>query len=194
MTDPAPAPRPAHADRKPLSGNIRLGAVIALAIAAALITWLIVKDDDDDGNGSAAAVPEATTPRDLRTFAGTVDIPVYWAGTRSGSTYELTETDKGNIFVRYLPQGVKVGDRRPNYTTIGTYPYKDAYSTLQKVGARKGSRLQRVPGGGIVVVSSQNPKSVYMAFPRQNYQVEIYDPSAQRALRLATSGRVSPIL
>ncbi len=114
-------------------------------------------------------------------------------GARSGFTYELTETKNGNIYVRYLPRGVAVGVRR-DYTTIATYPYRAAYRTLQQLGTRKGSRVRRAPGGGIVVVSEQNPKSVYMAFPRQPYQVEVYDPSARRALRLATSGRVSPVL
>jgi hypothetical protein len=195
MTDPTPAPRPAGSNgHTQLSGNIRVGAVIALAVAAALITWLIVKDNDDNDGGSGSARPEATSLRDLRAFAGTKDIPVYWAGPRAGYTYELTETDKGNIFIRYLPKGVEVGNRRPVYTTIGTYPYADAYSTLQEVGSREGSRVRRIPGGGIVVVSDQNPKSVYLAFRRQDYQVEVYDPSAKRALSLATSGRVSPIL
>ena len=78
--------------------------------------------------------------------------------------------------------------------TISTYPYRGAYRTLQQLGTRQGSRVRQVPGGGIVVVSEQNPKSVYMAFPRQPYQVEVYDRSARRALRLATSGRVSPVL
>jgi len=53
--------------------------------------------------------------------------------------------------------------------------------------------VRRVAGGGIVVVSSQSPKSVYLGFPGQDYQVEVYDPSARRALRLATSGRVRPV-
>jgi hypothetical protein len=43
------------------------------------------------------------------------------------------------------------------------------------------------------VVPSQNPRSAYIAFPRQDYQVEVYDPSPARALRLATSGRVAPV-
>ena len=120
------------------------------------------------------------------------DVPVHWAGARSGFTYQLTETKNGNIYVRYLPRGVAVGARR-DYTTIATYPYRAAYRTLQQLGTRKGSRVRRAPGGGIVVVSEQNPNSVYMAFPGQPYQVEVYDPSARRALRLATSGRVNRV-
>jgi hypothetical protein len=195
MTDPTSGTRtPTSASGGARSGNFRLGAVIALAVAAALIAWLLLKNDDDSNSSSKKAIPEATTARDLRAFAGTVDVPVYWAGQEPGDTYELTQTDKGNIFIRYLPKGARVGDKRPNFTTIGTYPYKNAYETLQKVGSHKGSRVTRIAGGGIVVVSDKNPKSVYMAFPKQDYQVEVYDPSPARALRLATSGRVSPII
>jgi hypothetical protein len=167
--------------------------VIALALAAAAIAWLIVKDDDDDG-GPATTGPEAATPQDLREFSDTADIPVYWAGPRPGFTYELTETAEGNIYVRYLPKDVEVGDRRPRFTTIGTYPDPNAYSTLRMVAADEGRRVRRIPGGGIVVPSAENPKSVYLAFRGQDYQVEVYDPQPKRALSLATSGRVSPVL
>lgn len=201
MTDPAPGRPPAgSAERRALGGNIRLGAVIAVAAAIALVGWLIAKSGDDEKPEKRQARPappvqtaRAVSRRGLRAFARTADVPVHWAGARSGFTYELTETKDGNIYVRYLPKGVAVGARRA-YMTISTYPYRGAYRTLQQLGTRQGSRVRRVPGGGIVVVSEQNPKSVYMAFPRQPYQVEVYDPSARRALRLATSGRVSPVL
>src|SRR6476661_4248849 len=143
MTDPTPVPGPVSEPRSGPSGNFRLGAVIAVAIAAAFVAWLLIKNDDN-GSSAKRATPEATTPRDLRTFAGTVDIPVYWAGTRPNTTYELTQTSKGYIYIRYLPKGVQIGDRRPNFTTIGTYPYKNAYGTLQKAGTRKGARVQRI--------------------------------------------------
>src|SRR3954452_23185857 len=101
MTDPAPGPGPTSETSPGRTGEIRLGAVIALAVAAALIVWLIVKHDDNDSKPARQAVPEATSPAGLRSFAGTVPMPVYWAGTRPHTTYELTRTDSGNIFVRY---------------------------------------------------------------------------------------------
>jgi len=192
MTDPTPGSGSAGAaGRGRLPANIRIGAVLAVAAAAAVIVWLIVKDDG--GGSKCGTAARAAAPRDLRAFAESESIPVYWAGPRPGFTYELTETAKCNVYIRYLPCGVEIGDRRPDYTTIGTYPYKNAYSTLQALGTRTGTRVRRVAGGGIVVVSSQSPKSVYLGFPGQDYQVEVYDPSARRALRLATSGRVRPV-
>src|SRR3954470_11056586 len=126
MTEPAPGPSASGDDgRWSLLDGVRLGAVIAVVAAAAVVAWLILKDDDD-GEQCGNAVPRASTPQDLRSFAQTVDIPVYWAGTRPGVTYELTETPRCNVYIRYLPRGVEVGNRRPDYTTIGTYPYKNA--------------------------------------------------------------------
>lgn len=195
QTEPQPGPS-APQPRTPTPGGprrLRLGAVVAIVVVVAVGAWLLLRDGDgDSSNGSS--LPSAATASDLRELAGGKDIPVYWAGARPGFSYELTETDKGNIFIRYLPPGVKIGDRRPNFLTIGTYPYENAYETLLKAGARPGASMKRIAGGGIVVTSEQNPKSVYLALPKQNYQVEVYDPSPARAQRLATSGRVRPIL
>jgi len=37
------------------------------------------------------------------------------------------------------------------------------------------------------------PTSAYLAFPGSDFQIEVYHPSAARALRLATSGQVAPV-
>jgi hypothetical protein len=175
-----------------LPAGLRPGAVVAIALAIAVGVWLIVRDGDED-RACAGAAPRAATAQDLRAFAGTAPVPVYWAGPRGGHTYELTETAQCNLFVRYLPDGVSAGDKRPNFTTVGTYPYDDAYETLQALGSRSGSTARRAADGGILVFSDRNPRSVYMAFPRQDYQVEVYDRSPRRALRLALR-RVRPVL
>jgi hypothetical protein len=49
-----------------------------------------------------------------------------------------------------------------------------------------------VSGGGLAVYSRTQPNSVYVAFPRGNVQIEVYDPSAPRARRLARGGQVRP--
>jgi hypothetical protein len=60
---------------------------------------------------------------------------------------------------------------------------------LEKV---EGGRGIQVPGGGLALVDEKYPKSVHLAFPNVNYQVEVFDPSPKRALAVATSGQVRP--
>jgi hypothetical protein len=43
------------------------------------------------------------------------------------------------------------------------------------------------------VWSQNRPQSVFMAFPRSDLQIEIYDTSAARARSLAITGAVQPI-
>jgi hypothetical protein len=191
MPDPtAPIP-PADIPRLPGgAGRLRLGAVAAVAVGAALVTWLLVSDDDSSDSGSSGA--RAASVGELRDFAASLSRPVYWAGARPGDTYELT-ANRGNVFVRYLPRGVNVGDRRPDFTTVGTYPYKRAYSRWLRAANSRGEQPKLIPRGGIAVISERSRKSVFLAFPKRDYLVEVFDPAPDRAMRLATSGRVKPI-
>ena len=134
--------------------------------------------------------PVEATPATLLTYVKALGRPIYWAGLIPGYTYEFTETSTGNIFVRYLPKGVRVGDRRAAFRVIGTYPYAGALKALQAVP--NGTREQ-LSGGGLVVTSAGQPKSVHIAYPGIDYQVEVYDPVPGRARTLALSGQVRPV-
>jgi hypothetical protein len=37
------------------------------------------------------------------------------------------------------------------------------------------------------------PNSVFVAYPGKNFEIEIYDPSPSKALRLAVSGQLKPL-
>jgi hypothetical protein len=175
------------------SGWLRIGASVALAIVVGVVVWLIVKDNR---NASKPDVPSATssaaTLSTVRTLPGELGHDVYWAGASSTATYELTQVDR-NIFIRYLPAGVNVGDPRPDFLMVGTYAIPKSYSLLRRQGRQPGRHLRRTAGGGIAVWSDQRPQSVYLAFPRSDLQIEIYDTSATRARRLAITGAVKPI-
>jgi hypothetical protein len=117
--------------------------------------------------------------------------PIYWIGRRPENTLEFIRTADGKIYLRYLPRGVKVGDERANFTIVGTYPFPDAFESLQRVS---GGKAVAVPGGGIAVVHDGYPQSVHVAYPDVDYQMEVYDPSPARALQLATSRALRPII
>jgi hypothetical protein len=184
-----------------LSG-VRIGAVVALALAAGFVVWLVVRGNDDDSSGAptttqTAATPEvgpvAATPATLRALSDEVGHPVYWVGPRPRRTYELTSTANGRIFIRYLPPGAKVGNRQAEYTIVGTYPVPDALEVLKKLSKRIGEKSVSAPGGGLAVYSIDAPTNVYVAYPRSDVQIEVFDPRAKQALRLATSGRLAPV-
>ena len=131
--------------------------------------------------------------RGLSDLAARVHHPVYWAGPIAGTSYELTKTEDGRIYVRYLPDGVEVGDPRPVYTTVGTYPDANAYGALGTASTRAGAKAYKTRSGALVVTNTKTPTSVYFAFEGSPYLVEVFDPSASKALQLTLSGRITPI-
>jgi hypothetical protein len=180
--------------------RVRLGAVIALAAAAAFIAWLALRSDDDTkpqlprtaaaAGSQPGAAPVAMSVAGLKKLQAALKHPVYWAGSKRGYRYEVTQRRDGTIYVRYLPRRVRVGDPRGAFLIIVTYPYANALLAIKRVENGKGIR---VPGGGLALVHEGYTKSVHLAYPRVNYQIEVYDPSPRVARRVAISGQVRPV-
>ena len=176
---------------------------MAIALAAAFAVWLLVRGNDDSSSTSTTTQTQTTTtaeigpvaasPAALRALADGAGHPVYWIGPRPNRTYELTRTSSGRIFIRYLPPGVRVGNRSARFTIVGSYPVENAIDVLRELSEQPGERSASVPGGGLAVYSTSSPTNVYVAYPGSDVQIEVFDPSAERALRLATSGRVVPV-
>lgn len=133
--------------------------------------------------------PVAVTVAGLERLEGTIGHPIYWAGPKKGYRYELTRRSDGTILVRYLPRGVVPGGPG-DFMIIATYPYPNALAALQRVANGKGIE---VPGGGLALVHEGYAKSVHLAYPGVDYQVEVYDPSPRIARRVAVSGQVRPV-
>ena len=171
---------------------VRVVAVIAMAAVVAFIAWFVVRDNGDASSTPSRAQAVAAGVKTLRALPAQAGHDVYWAGKRTGNTYELTQTKDGRIYIRYLPAGVSVGDNRSQFLTVGTYSVRHAYQNLVKLSS-KGQPTTRLAGGGIAVPSKVDPRSVYLAYPHADLQVEVYDPSPARALSLVKSGRVAPV-
>ena len=170
-----------------------IAAVVAIAIVVAIV--LVVRSSDTTStpsNGSRAEPVKADADA-LRKVAGVIGHPVYWAPAEKAAAYELTQTPDGRLYIRYLPDNVQVGDPRPNFLTIGTYPQKDAFASVQQGAKREGAITKNLPGGGLSVAQGDRPNSVFFAFPESTVLVEVYDPTAKRAETLVTSGAILPI-
>jgi hypothetical protein len=173
--------------------RVRAGAALAVALAATFGAWLVLREGGGDTPAPDGPVSSGASVAQLRALSDQTGHPVYWAGRLENHTYELTRPTDGNVYVRYLPPGVPIGDRRPDYTTVGTYPRPHALTGLRRVSRLPEAASFAVADGGIAVYSRDRPSSVYLAFPGEDVQVEVYDPAPRKARRLARSGRVQPI-
>jgi hypothetical protein len=203
MTEQRMNPRDAE-DLKPVSGkavtiptlrvpHVRLGALLAVGLAAFLVGLLLVTSRGDDQPPAPGSGASATSESELRSFAESASHPVYWAGSKDDHTYELTRTTDGRVYVRYLPEGTEVGDPRSRFLTVGTYPRAGAWAELQRAAKAKGAVSLKLDRGGLAVFSEAKPTSVYFGYPDARYQVEVYHPSPDEARRLALSGQVVPV-
>ena len=178
--------------------NIRIGAAISLAIAAGLVTAVLVGRSGSDPAKPAAAKAKAVaartvSPDELRRVAASRRPLVYWAGPQASRVLELTETAQGRIYVRYLRPQTPAGDRRPAFLTVATYPLAKAYEATKAAAKRPGAVGFTLPGGGVAVYDRARATNLYLAYPDGQEQIEVYAPSAAQARRLVQSGRVRPV-
>ena len=191
-------PPPASRRRRPVDfrrPQVRGGAVVAVALLIGFGVWLAVRGGGSSSKspvpGSATAVP--INAGGLRTLASAVGQPIYWAGPRPNLQYELTRSQDGRVWIRYLPLDQKIGEQSTPYLTIGTYPVANAYGATKSVADRKDSTLVPVGNGAIAFYSAAHPTSVYLAYRGSNYQVEVFDPSASEARQLVSAGRITAV-
>ena len=173
--------------------TIRIGAVVAIALLAGFLVWLLlIRGDSSAVQPPNRAAGEPVSIAELTTLASRNNLTVYWVGPRQGVTYELTETSSGQVYVRYLPQGEDVGSKNA-FLTVGTYPIPDAFAITSAASRKAGSVDVPVNDGGVAFYSEATPTSVYLAYPGSDYQVEVYDPLPERARELVSSGQVEPV-
>jgi hypothetical protein len=180
--------------RLPKAPGIRAGALLAVALAAFFVVWFALKGGGKHGAASPqASNAVAASEPDLKKLAGSLDHPIYWAGPAAGATYELTRLADGRIYIRYLASSDEIGDPRPNYLVVGTYPRPHAFRELKRAARQKGAVRRRLAHGGLLYFSSTRPTNVYFGYPDAHYQVEVYDPSGRTARQLVLTGRIRPI-
>jgi len=170
----------------------RLAAAAVLVAVVGLVAWLLLGGDGDEP--ASAGAPQAAGVEQLRDLAASVGHDVYWAGPAgAGTELELTHEADGRIFVRYLNDGGEVGDPRPRFTTVATYPVPAALAALRKEAAGPDAITRTLPGGGLAYLNADQPTSVYLAWPGSDYEVEVFDPSPKHALDLVLTGAIVPV-
>lgn len=180
----------------------RVALVAVFAILIGIIAWLALRDNNSTPSTQPTTATTSTTTTQttspvgpvlvsaaaLKTTATLLGHKLYWAGALPGFDYELTVTTNGNVYVRYLPKGLKAGDKRANFLIVGTYPVANAYSVTGTAAKTSGNVSVTTKDGGLGFFSTNKPTNVYVAYPKVNDQIEVFDPSAARALSVAEKG------
>jgi hypothetical protein len=190
--------------------GVRVGALVAVALAAGLVTWIVVDRGNNSSSPSqtAASPTTATTPAATTTFAASGPAivtaaqlrsaaassipPIYWAGAQPGTRIELTRTTTGSTFVRYLPPTARAGSRQP-YLTVATYARPNGYAEVKAAAAKPKAITIPLAGGGIAVYTKAEPDNMHIAYPSQPYQIEVYSPRVGLARALTRSGAIRPV-
>jgi len=124
---------------------------------------------------------------ELRSLIRDNDLVAYWAGPEDNCKYALIVNGSGQVFIRYLKDGMGIDDTTSNYRVIGTYPQADSFSITKAAGNQANAISFVNPDGAQVFYSKEFPANVYVAFPDVNYQIEIFDPVNGVSLNIATA-------
>jgi hypothetical protein len=185
------------------SGNHQLRIAILLVVAALVGVgiWLAFshnspskhkKKHNGGGNVTTAIGPIPQSKSQLTNRALGAGQPIYWIGAKKGYHYEFQRLAKnGNIYIRYLPKGVHVGQRPGKLIIVATYPWQHAYKALKKAGQGTGTAGKN--GAWIIPSRPGDKKAVLMAYPGGSYEIEVYSPKAGQARDIAASGKVATI-
>ncbi len=167
-------------------------AITVTALSLALLGGCGGSDSNTSTSTSqttSSGTAEIVSPESLRETASSA-IPIYWAGEQAGTELELSRPDKDRTYVRYLTGGAEAGDKRAGFLTIGTYAQPNAAASLRRQAKRSDGTIARAPDNATIYYDRGNSQSIYLAYPGAPVEVEVFDPSFKRALRLVESGQI----
>jgi hypothetical protein len=165
--------------------------VLAVAVGAVIV--LLLANGGSESIPGQDGKPAATSQGELQDLARWLGHPIYWLGPRPGATLEVThDSAADDTYVRYLSAGAPIGSPRPDFVSVGTYLRGSAMRGLRSIAGQPGQRSFTLPGGGLAV-TTRGSKSVHLAYPGSDYQLEVYAPNRGEALRIVRDGQVEPL-
>lgn len=168
----------------------RFAVFAATALALTLLAGCGGGSDSGSSTQASSGEAEVVSADSLRETAAEGTTPIYWAGEQAGADLELSRPDESRTYVRYLTGGAEAGDERADFLTVSTYVQPDAVASLRHQSKRADGTIAHAPGNATVYYDQKHPGSVYLAYPGKPVEVEVFDPSFQRALRLVESGQI----
>ena len=189
---PASAAAMPRKRRRPRRGMVLVLALAALLAAGGAFAAVTLTRDEAPAL-PAAGRPALLTAGVLSRVAAAAGHAVYGVAAPAGTRPEITRSSSGEVWVRYLGGGAKLGDPRADHLTIGTYPRSGALAAAKAAAEGEQTRSAELPDGGIMLWSLDRPESVYAASPGSDLLVEVYSPDPARARALVSGGAVAPL-
>lgn len=179
---------------------IAAAVVVVLAVIIGAAALLLLRGSDDQTttpatgqlSGATDTPAFAVSKAGLRTLANAVPDPIYWAGPRNSTLYEITKKANGNVILRYLPKGAKAGYSGA-VVSVGTYPFNGAYATAQQLLTKPGTIAVPVQEGALAFHDSRSKTNVYVVFPGMDYQIEVFSPEPGEAAKIVSAGQISRV-
>ena len=172
-------------------------AVLITSIVTALLVFGFTSIFSSDTSTSASQTTTgqlALSEAELKSVVANLNSVVYWVGPLENAKYTLDVTDAGAAFVRYLPNGEGANDTAKNYLIVATYRVNAAYDAIKTAGNEQDGIALMTSDGAAVYYNKNASTNVYIAYPGQDLQIEVFDPTPGKALQLVnTTGLVKPI-
>ena len=151
-------------------------------------------------NNSNSASTEAKTgqialsEQELKSVVMNLNSVIYWAGPLENAKYTLNVDEAGAAFIRYLPNGEGANDTEKKYLTVATYKVNAAFDAVKAAGNEQDGIGLITADGAAVYYNKNSASNVYLAYPGQDLQIEVFDPTPGRALQLVnTTGLLKPV-
>jgi hypothetical protein len=172
-------------------------AVLISAMVTALLVFgatSLFSNNSSSSSSESSAGQMALTEAELKSVVVNLNSVIYWVGPLENAKYTLDVTDAGAAFVRYLPNGEGANDTAKNYLIVATYRVNAAYDAVRTAGNEQDGIGLLTSDGAAVYYNKNAATNVYLAYPGQDLQIEVFDPTPGKALQLVnTIGLVKPI-
>jgi hypothetical protein len=146
---------------------------------------LLHNHNQESWRADALAGKIALSQSQLEELVTEESLTAYWAGPRPGYLYSIDSTVKDRIFLQYIQANKDSKNVIANSRVIATYYSKDGFARTVAAATRSGNTGFRNPNGSVVFYDKKRNTDVYLAFPGEEVQIEIFDPLAGQALSLA---------
>ena len=159
---------------------------------SSLAIWLLEGCGGGDSSDDSTVAAEIVDANALKDRSEAQESPIYWAGEQEGTELELSVPEEGRTYVRYLTEGAPAGDPQPDFLTIGTYAFAGPIPALEELADKPGGVQRSAPGGGVVYFNRKASGSVYLAYPGQEFEIEVFDPDPAQGEGTRHLGRDRP--
>ena len=135
--------------------------------------------------------PVAVSEDDLVALADELGHPVYWAGAEANTTTELTVTGTARSSSATCRRHRRSGEQG-TALTVATYPVEDAYARHAERRLAEAVSSSTHPATPLPCARSTSKTNVYLAYPDEDVQVEVYSPVPGEADSSSRRERSSP--